>query len=145
MARKLPYNVAEFNRRIALGQTETHARRMARGYARHQSIAHSRGHHEPKGQEHKVRAERAIAAGRLTERERTFARRQGRKAGMSAGEAISRFGKIERYKRENIMSVQHALRARYRSEGSGDYYEGMMDDYGLDADDYEIWIYYGSD
>jgi hypothetical protein len=142
MARKLPYNVAEYNRRIALGQTETHARRMARGYARHQSIAHARGHHEPKGQEHKVRAERAIAAGRLTERERTFARKQAAKAGIPASEAIARFGKIEPYKRENIISVQRHLAARYRSEGSGDYYEGMMDDYGLDTDDYEIWISY---
>jgi hypothetical protein len=142
MARRLPYNVPEYHRRLALGQTEKHARRMARGYARYQNIAHSRGHHEPKGQEHKIRAERAIAAGRLTERQRLFARKQSIEAGISVSEAISRFEKIENYKRENIISVQQYLSRRYRSEGSGDYYEGAMDDYGLDTDYDKIWIFY---
>jgi len=120
MARQRDYK-AEYAARVKNAPRGSYARQVARG------------HREPPGQEHRVRAARARAAGRLTEPELAFLRKQQAKdPGMwlSPGtpgsinipdlprqrRAQALFEAMSPAERARIMDMQRRMHRRYRAQ-----------------------------
>lgn len=91
MARSQPRNEALYRRayarEIARGNTETYAKRVASAEARGKSKQQARGH---VAQEHRVRAQRAQAAGRLTEADKRWLKAQQKRIGYDRTTEVGR-------------------------------------------------------
>lgn len=91
MARSQPRNEAVYRaalaREIARGNSQTYARRIASAEARGRTKQQARGH---VAQEHRVRAQRAAAAGRLTEADKRWLKAQQKRIGYDRTTEVGR-------------------------------------------------------